>query len=569
MEKLSRLQLRILLPFLIALLVIAANAAVSYYGLHTLIATQAPVARTQEIKERLTNLSRHLLQAESSKRGFLLTQQLEYLTPYDSAVEQAHTLIVELAALTRDTPQQRKRLETLRSLYLDKTAEMNRAIELTNAGKHAEALLLMQHGTELHVMENLRQQLEEMLNAEEQALATRTREVQGALRWSAIAVGVGIALNTLLLVVLYLQVAHALREQHRNQAALLERNAELDTSLQQIEQYNLHNSMMGEMSKLLQVCNDLPEALKVVSTYLPPLLPETSAGLYLFASSRNYLELVSTWGKSVFDRHILPEDCWAIRKGQVFYNHAPGGETHLACAHERNGHMGCCIPLMAQGEIVGLFTLHYQSMDGNPPDEALLTSICEHISLAISNIRLKAALKQQSIKDGLTGLNNRRLFEDALNRELARLTRTGKPLAVVIMDIDHFKRFNDTHGHEAGDIVLREVAQTMAGLTRSSDVLCRYGGEEFCLLLPEAGPQAAIDKAELLRERVCALKVQHQGTLLEPVTMSFGIAVAPWHGDSIEQLVREADIALYKAKSSGRNRVVLAPLPPEVLVGTV
>lgn len=569
MKTFTRIELRILLPFLIALLAIAANALVSYYSMHTLIDAQIPVAHSLEIKDRLSNLSRNVLQAETSKRGFLLTQQLEYLTPYDSAVEQAHALIVELAALTRNNPLQTKRLQNLRGMYLDKVAEMSRAIELTNAGKQTEALALLQHDTELHLMASMRQLLDEMLSAEEEELTARTQEVQGAIRWAAVTVGVGIALNAFLLIALYLHVAHALKDQHANEAALRTRNDELDATLKQIEQYNLHSSMMSEMSKLLQVCNDLPEALKVVSTYLPPLLPDTSAGLYLFAPSRNFLELVSTWGPSVFDRHILPEDCWAIRKGQIFYNQPSGSGNHLACAHERNGHMGCCIPLMAQGEIVGLFTLHYQSENGNPPDESLLTSICEHISLAISNIKLKAALKQQSIRDPLTGLNNRRLFEDALNRELARLTRTGKPLAVVMMDVDHFKRFNDTYGHEAGDIVLKEVAQSLAGLTRASDVVCRYGGEEFCMLLPEAGPQAALDKAELLRARICSLKVKQHGALLDPVTMSFGIAVAPWHGDTIDQLVREADLAMYKAKSAGRNRVELAPLPPAVLVGTV
>jgi diguanylate cyclase (GGDEF)-like protein len=570
MKKLTHIELRILLPFLIVLLAIAGNAVVSYYSLHKLINAQLPVQHSLEIKDRLLRLSRHLLQAESSKRGFMLTQQLEYLTPYDSSLEQTHILIVELSSLTRDNPRQHKRLESLRALFLDKTAEMNRAIELTNAGKPQAALALLQRNTELHLMDNIRQLLDEMLNAEQESFDTHHQEVQNAIRWATVAVGMGIALNALLLVALYLRVAHALKDQHANEAALRKQNAELDLSLQQIEQYNLHSSKMSEMSKLLQVCNDLAEALKVVSTYLPPLLPNTSAGLYLFASSRNYLELVSTWGKSVFDRHILPEDCWAIRKGQVFYNRPSGGENHLGCAHERNGHMGCCIPLMAQGEIVGLFTLHYQSDSGEPPDASLLASICEHISLAISNIKLKAALKLQSIKDPLTGLNNRRLFEDALNRELARLTRTGKPLALIMMDIDHFKHFNDTYGHDAGDLVLREVAHALDGITRTSDVVCRYGGEEFCMLLPEAGPQAALDKAQLLRERIAMIKPHFDGNRLEMVvTMSFGVAIAPWHGDSIEQLVREADIALYKAKSTGRNRVVLAPLPPEVTAGVV
>jgi diguanylate cyclase (GGDEF)-like protein len=385
-------------------------------------------------------------------------------------------------------------------------------------------------------------------------------QTRSATRWVMLTVGVGLVLNAVLLVALYVHVARALTKQRRNEEAALTRSRELDTSLQQIEQYTLRNSRMNEMSKLLQVCNDMAEALKVVSAYLPPLLPGTSAGLYLYASSRNYLELVSNWGESEFDRHILPDDCWALRKGQIFYNHPTDGGNPLSCAHERNGHSGCCVPLTAQGEIVGLFTLHYSTEQ--PPDSLLLSSIGEHVSLAISNIQLKSALRQQSIKDPLTGLNNRRLFEDALNRELARLTRTGKTLAVIMMDIDHFKRYNDTYGHEAGDHVLIEVAQALTSFTRSSDVVCRYGGEEFCLLLPEANQQSALDRAEELRRRIAGLHMKRHGISLDSISMSFGVAVAPMHGDTVEQLVREADIALYRAKAAGRNRVELAELPP-------
>jgi len=155
-------------------------------------------------------------------------------------------------------------------------------------------------------------------------------------------------------------------------------------------------------------------------------------------------------------------------------------------------------------------------------------------------------------------LYNRRFLEETLERELARAQRNRAPLALIMADVDHFKSFNDTYGHDAGDAVLRAVAKTLKGHIRGSDIVCRFGGEEFTLVLPESALDAARKKTESLRRVISALALSHDGAALGTVTMSFGLAIFPEHGNTNDELIRAADKALYEAKSRGRNRVVAA-----------
>ena len=159
------------------------------------------------------------------------------------------------------------------------------------------------------------------------------------------------------------------------------------------------------------------------------------------------------------------------------------------------------------------------------------------------------------MRDGLTGLFNRRYLEETLDREVNRTRRSGRSFSLIISDIDHFKKFNDTHGHEAGDAVLKAVASLLQAKLRVADIACRFGGEEFVLILPEAFLADALLKAESLRAAVQALLLQYAGKDLGPVTLSLGVACFPEHGPNAEVIMRSADDALYRAKHAGRNRV--------------
>ena len=184
--------------------------------------------------------------------------------------------------------------------------------------------------------------------------------------------------------------------------------------------------------------------------------------------------------------------------------------------------------------------------------------MAEQISLAFANLMLRETLKYQSVRDPLTGLFNRRHMEESLERELQRAARSHRPVTVLMIDIDHFKRFNDTFGHEAGDVLLRELGSILKAQIRGGDIACRYGGEEFLLILAETGLEAAQQRAERLGELSKGLHIRHHGETLRRITISTGLACFPEHGTSAAQIVKAADEALYRAKTEGRDRVVFA-----------
>jgi diguanylate cyclase (GGDEF)-like protein len=187
----------------------------------------------------------------------------------------------------------------------------------------------------------------------------------------------------------------------------------------------------------------------------------------------------------------------------------------------------------------------------------LARTVADSMSLALANIKLRLSLREQSIRDALTGLFNRRYMEESLDREIHRAVRHNVSVGIVMLDIDHFKRFNDTYGHPAGDVLLRELGRMLRIHIREADIACRYGGEEFTLILPEATLAVTEHRAEHIREAIKRIRVEVDGRTLPPVTVSAGVAVYPDHGLTGEDLLRAGDEALYRAKREGRDRVVV------------
>jgi diguanylate cyclase (GGDEF)-like protein len=176
----------------------------------------------------------------------------------------------------------------------------------------------------------------------------------------------------------------------------------------------------------------------------------------------------------------------------------------------------------------------------------------------LASLQLRETLREQSIRDPLTRLFNRRFLEESLGRELQLAARKRQSIAVLFLDLDHFKRFNDTFGHDAGDMVLQSLADLLRNFFRATDICCRYGGEEFAIILPESTSREAALRADALRSEVKGLRLQYKKQPLGPLTLSIGVAAFPEHGSTSEDLLKIADQCLYESKNRGRDIVTVA-----------
>ncbi|GAB4298021.1 MAG: hypothetical protein Fur0025_36340 [Oscillatoriaceae cyanobacterium] len=318
---------------------------------------------------------------------------------------------------------------------------------------------------------------------------------------------------------------------------------------------------LNRMSDLLQACLTVEEACTVIPLLLKPMFPKLNGGVFTLSDSKNIVEAVISWGHPLTTEQIFnPEQCLALRCGQPYF--FANAEASLCCGHVHS-HSDVaeyiCIPMAAQGEILGVFYLSSPSVgELTPGKQRLAQMAARQIAVALANLKLRDTLKDQSIRDPLTGLFNRRYMEESLEREVRRAERNNQSIGIMMLDVDHFKRFNDTFGHEAGDIILRELSQVLQISIRSSDIACRYGGEEFALIMPEAPLDITLQRAEKLCQKVRTLKVQYRHQLLGPLTISLGVASFPQHGPTGGSLIQAADAALYRAKNEGRDRVCLA-----------
>jgi diguanylate cyclase (GGDEF)-like protein len=355
---------------------------------------------------------------------------------------------------------------------------------------------------------------------------------------------------------------------HTNELGLMARAlAVFRASLVENERLNAATRTLSELSEWLQSAKSEPELYQMISTVLGGLMPECTGALYIYADSRDVLEIAAEWNGSSTTRALHPDDCWSLRRGHVYIHGT--SEVEFRCDHVHDGvnENYCCIPILAHGETVGLLHVEYNSTGQETEAEAkarfadrarLGLACAEHLSIAIANVKLREGLRDQSLRDALTGLNNRRYLIETARRELLRAARSRTPVSVVTLDIDHFKSFNDNHGHEAGDTVLRHIGEILKATFADGEMPCRLGGEEFVVLLPNCTIEEAALRAEELRARVEALNISYGDGMLPRVTISVGVAAYPEAGIDLPEILRVADGALYRAKQRGRNRVELA-----------
>jgi len=360
------------------------------------------------------------------------------------------------------------------------------------------------------------------------------------------------------------------KKRERAEAALAQRGGNrLLHRIRELERILHQHINLRKLSSYLKASLTPAEAYAAVECFGPQLFQDTTGKLYLIHSPGDYLEHVSTWGEASPNEGTFPfRDCWALRRAQPHWVRDAHGEP--LCAHVTPASKSVlpylCVPLIAQGKMLGLLHVQRLKIEFRSSENAgsmesglnLAATVAEEVALALANLNLRETLQEQSIRDPLTGLHNRRYLEDSLVRELARAKRKTQPLSIILLDIDHFKRINDTFGHGAGDMVLRRLGLVLQAYVRESDIACRVGGEEFSLLLPEGPLQIATQRAEDIRKAVNELTLKHEDQDLGTVTVSLGVATFPDHGTTADALIRAADQVLYDAKHKGRNRVVSA-----------
>ena len=348
---------------------------------------------------------------------------------------------------------------------------------------------------------------------------------------------------------------------------LLASRADLEGRTAELETLNNGLLRLADLSNLLLSCDTSSEAYVVLGRAVREMYGQLSGGVYLFGASRNVVELVTSWGDLPVAKTFPPADCWALRRGRAHHVSASGAEP--ACRHTGDGQKSAmCVPMLAQGDALGVLHLVGATELGDRVftsiAQRLAVAAAESCALALASIRLREKLADQSLRDSLTGLFNRRYTEETLEREIARAKREAAALGVLMLDLDHFKRFNDDFGHDAGDTALREAANVFVESVRTSDVVSRVGGEEFLVVLPGASLEATFRKSEAIREELKGLELFHRGRRLPPLTFSAGVAAFPGNGETPEALLRAADTALYEAKRAGRDRTISAGAPPPI-----
>lgn len=336
-------------------------------------------------------------------------------------------------------------------------------------------------------------------------------------------------------------------------------NRDLQTRLAGLQQRSREVMLLAELGENLRLASTVAEADEIIHSFGPHLMPGWSGAVYLAGQTRGVVELTASWGRP--DPAMFgTADCWALRRGTT--HSMPRMDEALRCRHAAGDGAPAriCVPMIALGEAIGVLTVRADSED-SPRDAAgsFAKAFADQIALAIGNLRLQETLRDHAVRDPLTTLFNRRQMEESLAARLLEGSRTGTQTGIAIIDVDHFKHFNDTWGHAGGDALLQQVARVIQSVLCEGELLCRYGGDELVAITPGMTADLLRARAERMCEAVRDLRVRLDDRAISGITVSIGIAVSPEHGTNAETLFVAADRGLYAAKSGGRDRVGSPP----------
>ncbi|HYD19291.1 MAG TPA: diguanylate cyclase [Patescibacteria group bacterium] len=539
--------------FLLAIGLLVGDAALVYRSYERLDAQKNLVFHTYEVIGEITSIVSRLKDVQSSQRGYVITGRPEYLAPYSAARSVINDSLQRLETLVGDNPAQEKNAQVLRADAEKRIAIAAEIIEVHDRQGRDAAFALISTGKGEREMEAITHAAAGMVAIERGLLAERQAKAEEAAELTLAIGGGGAVLCVLILGGVFL-VVH--REAQRREKA----EKEAQGALAVLQRVADQDRQISHMSDYLQSCRSVKEAHDVISSSVLKILPGTTGEIALFNNSRNRLDPAVSWGgEEYMSSGFAPERCWALRRGQM-HHVIPGGSEPL-CGHIPAMPPGgaICFPMQAQGETIGCLTLvSDEPSDMGAQTEKAVRRAGEQIALALSNLRLQEKLRDQSVRDPLTHLFNRRYLEETMERELDRARRKELPLGLMVLDIDHFKKYNDSRGHDAGDALLAQFAKLLMEQIRQEDIACRYGGEEFVVVMPGAGVEITEARAKKICEAVRNMKVTLGGESFGGVTVSIGVSSYPAHGIRMEELVSAADKALYGAKHGGRDQVRLA-----------
>lgn len=540
----------IVLAALGSVLFLAGSAFFLFRNTQSLISAARWAEHTQEVLLSIQSASDLTQRIESGGRFYRVTQDE-----------------IQLSNSRRNAIQLSTRVTRLRNLITDNTSQASNLSELDSCSTALVHDLNTNPPDLVHVDAHVLhcQQILSLMALQEQGLlkqrdeATQHRSQISTMTEFVLA---GICFSTL--IVLFGLLLRDAIQRGRIAEVAAKTNQELSDSVQTLQNHAREVQLLSITRDDLQLCTDALQVHRSAAFRFSELLPGTNGSLCIINSSRNMVETVSSWSANDLGPGVAeifpPETCCGLRSGQLRWR-APGA-SQIDCSHFIGSTPGCylCVPLVAHGDTIGVLYIgcpHEAAKEIVESRTEGIRQLVQLTAMALASLDMRKKLEHQSIRDGLTGLFNRHFLEIALERELARATRRKGSLAVLMIDVDHFKKLNDQFGHSAGDAVLKEVAHTFSNCVRTEDLVCRYGGEEFTIILPDITPDAALNRAEVIRKAVANLRTELDNDLYSSVTISIGAALFPQDGQTSELLLRHSDAALYRAKREGRNKVVM------------
>jgi diguanylate cyclase (GGDEF)-like protein len=543
----------------IALLTVMAGVTVVIDG-HA-VEDSAELSRLRDRSEAATQLLVALIDIETGVRGYVISADPTYLEPYYRGRNTVILLQEQFGSEMANWSAPGYADLTLGKLMADREKLMADVIETARSRGNDAAKDQLRDSDAKPIMDRMRMIIAHQLTAFAEESDAKEKHADFITNLNSVLVVATLSLAVAFSIIKFMLFQSEVRGRSSIETVLRRRNEE--------------RRQIGELSSALQLSDSRREAYGIIEAYARRVMPELSGAFYVYTASRDQLTLVAQWNRTgeaqTFFDHMHPSDCWGLRQGGRHDGCAGNSEaTDVApinCRHI-DGEIGSytCIPIVGRGQILGMLHLRGEALRDNESRAAIdgmIERLVDQLSLSLTNIELREKLENMALRDGLTGLYNRRFLDEMLEHDLAKLKRDGKKAAVMLLDVDHFKRFNDTHGHQAGDEALRRVGATLASAVRASDVVCRYGGEEFLVFLPDCDLPEANAKAEKIRIAISTTTLGLGDRTIQPVTASIGLAMFPETGIARAQLIQMADRALYRAKGAGRNRVIVAEAPTE------